>query len=41
VLLVGACGAAGAAVATVLGMSPALLGGAAAAVALLIATYQR
>jgi hypothetical protein len=40
-LLVGAGAAAGAVVAAVLGMSPVLVGGAAAAVALAAATYRR
>jgi hypothetical protein len=40
-LLVGAGGAAGAVVAALLGMNPVLVGGAAAAVALVAATYRR
>jgi hypothetical protein len=40
-LPVAACGAAGAVVAAVLGMSPVSVGGAAAAVALVAANYRR
>jgi hypothetical protein len=40
-LLVVACATAGAVAAAVLGMSPVLVGGAAAAVALVAATYRR